>query len=685
IFVAVAIPLSMLISFTVLALMGQTLNMMVLFALVLAVGMLVDNAIVIVENIYRNHTLGLSREESARRGTSEVAWPVITSTLTTLAAFSPLLFWPDMMGQFMGYLPKTLIVVLSASLFVAIVVNPAICSVLISRGKKRVIKKTRMDICTEVYERFLREALKHCWPVLLIGVSFLVLSMLLYAAFGEGKELFPDVEPRNAVLSLSYPQGTSIEKTDIAMRAIEDSLENYEDVIFYLTTVGGGAGLGPWGSGGGGHKAQIHVEFKKWEDRKGLTSKLVDTIRRDVGLVPGAELKVEKQREGPPMGDPISIELSGDNFETLSSLSSKIMNEVKMVPGLVDVHDDFEEALPELQFRVDRVRAALLGLDTQEIGMFLRTAIYGTEASKLRADEDEYDITLRLPSGQRDSAKLLDQIYIPTHRGEAVPLSSLGTVVYAGGRGSISRKNQKRVITIGGNNEGRGTDKVLKDVRNIVDKIELPRGYAVGYAGDSKEMEESGAFLRRAFGIALGLMLVVLVIQFNSGLLPGLILATVILSLIGVMWGLLLCRMRFGVILTGIGVISLAGIVVNNAIVLIDCVLQRRKEGLDSMEAVVAAGKMRLRPVILTAITTILGLIPMALGWTLDIHTFPPMLTAGAETSQWWAPMAVAVIFGLGFATVLTLILLPVMYSLSDSFAVFLRKLTRLGAESNYP
>lgn len=671
-FVALAIPFSMLIAFTVISAMGMTLNMIVLFSLVLAVGMLVDNAIVIVENIYRNRTLGLSKKEAARQGASEVAWPVITSTLTTLAAFSPLLFWPDIMGQFMGFLPRTLIIVLSASLFVAIVINPAVCSTFIQTRKRET--KEHKHRFVQGYESLLRIAIAHRVPVLLIGFTFLILSMQIYGRYGRGQELFPEVEPRYAIVQLKFPEGTSIDRTDTAMRGIEEKLPKYEDIKFYLTTVGSAAGGLIESGQGGTHVGNIHIEFLKSNERKGNTFDLIADLRQDIGSIAGAEVTVDKEEEGPPLGAPIEIEISGDDFETLSYFANEIIHRTETIPGLVDLRDDMEEALPELQFRVDRDRAALFGLDTSTIGTFLRTAVYGMESSKFRADEDEYDITLRLPSDQRDSAALLDQIYISTPGGESVPLSSLGKVVYTGGKGAIKRKDQKRVIKIIGDNQGRGVDEILKDVKTRLAEMNLPRGYTITYAGDTQEMEESGAFLSRAFAIASGLIFVILVIQFNSVLLPFIIMFSVILSLIGVMWGLLLCRLRFGVIMTGLGVISLAGIVVNNAIVLVDCILQRRAEGLDVTEAVITAGRMRLRPVLLTAVTTILGLIPMAIGFSLEVHTFPPSIARGAESSQWWAPMAVAVIFGLALATVLTLVLVPTMYSLTESIAAFFRK-----------
>jgi multidrug efflux pump subunit AcrB len=671
-FVAVAIPLSMLVAFAAMSVLGFSLNMMVLFSLVLAVGMLVDNAIVIVENIFRNHSLGLGRVEAARRGAAEVAWPVITSTITTCAAFTPLLFWPDLMGQFMGFLPRTLIIVLCASLFVAIVINPAICSALISRGHGRLREDSddrRHHPFVRGYERLLRGALQHRGAVTLLSVLFLVLSIQVYGRWGKGVELFPEVEPRNAVVKVRFPQGTSIERTDAVLRDIEAKLPAYEDVEFFLTTVGEVGGFNfTSGAVGGTHVGNIHVEFRDMEDRVGNSLDLVDTIRKAVGTLPGVEVRVEREEEGPPTGDPISIEVAGDDFDMLSELSTTIIRAVETVPGLVDLQDNLEDALPELQFVVDRHRAALLGLDTGTIGFFLRTSIYGMESSRFRADEDEYDITLRLPLEQRDSATLIDQVRIPLADGRTVPLSSVGKLVYAGGRGSINRKDRKRVITISGSNQGRGVDKIIAEVQERVSKLDIPSGYAVRYAGDTEEMQKSGAFLARAFSIAAGLIIVVLVIQFNSVLLPVIIFLSVLLSIIGVMWGLIICGMRFGVIMTGVGVISLAGIVVNNAIVLMACILQQRAGGtVSAVEAVVQAGRLRLRPVLLTAVTTVLGLIPMAIGWSLEIHEWPPRIIAGSETSAWWAPMAVAVIFGLTLSTLLTLVLIPVLYSLIES------------------
>ncbi|MFH0953275.1 MAG: efflux RND transporter permease subunit [Verrucomicrobiota bacterium] len=680
-FVAMAIPLSMLITFVIMSWTGATLNFIVLFALVMATGMLVDNGIVIVENIYRLRCSGLSRLDAARQGAAEVAWPVTTSTLTTVAAFWPLLNWPDIMGQFMSYLPKTLIITLLSSLFVGLVVNPAICSVYVSERKGEA-QKTHPFVAA--YERFLRAALRHRGWVMVFGLAFLVLTMQLYGRFGRGIELFPDVQPRSAAINVSYPQGTDIAKTDETLRSLEQKLFKYPDIKYFLTTVGAAGGHVFGGGGAGTQVGNIYVEFKDQAERKQSSLKTVEQMRDDMGIIPGADVTVEREKEGPPTGAPISIEVAGEDFETLSYLAGEIQRAVKGVPGVVDIKDDLEEARPELQFRVDRQRAALLGLDTDTIGGFLRSAIYGAESSKFRAGEDEYDITVRLPESDRRSANLLSQIYIPVESGQTVPLSSLGQVVYTGGRGDITRKDRKRVVTITGDIEQRSVDAVLADVRKAVGKIPLPVGYEVSYSGENEDINENFAFLSRAFGIAVAMIAVILVLEFNSAVLPALIMVSVILSMIGVMWGLMLCRMRFGVIMTGLGVISLAGVVVNNSIVLIDCMLQKRKAGLSDEEAAVAAGRQRLRPVLLTAGTTVLGLIPMAVGWSVEIHTWPWKFVAGAESSQWWAPMAVAIIFGLTLATLLTLVQVPVMYMLAERAISGVRRRFFASRENNH-
>jgi multidrug efflux pump len=674
--VGVAIPFSLMMGFIALSLMGITLNMLVLFSLILTVGMLVDNAIVLVENIYRHFCEGKSRLQAALDGAAEVAWPVTTSTLTTLAAFWPLMYWPDIMGQFMSFLPKTTIIVLTMSLVVALVVTPAICSIFVMRptaGKVKPREHGMWDRFVSGYEVVLRGALKHRGLVTAIGFCFLIFSALLFGRLSKGVELFPDVDPRRATITVRFPEGTDIKATDKALASIEKKLAAFRDIRFYLTNVGA-AGEWALSATAGTHLGSIQVEFLKFGERQENSRDVLAKIRNDIGVIPGAEIKVEGEKMGPPTGTAISVEVAGDDFEELSRVSAAVQRAIMTVPGLVDVQDDMEEARPELRFHVDRDRAALLGLDTRTVGSVLRTAINGESTSKFRAGEDEFDITVRLREDQRRSVDLLKEIVVMTRAGARVPLVSLGSFSYEAGRGQIKRKDQKRVITITGNANGRGVDKILADARERLTEVPMPKGYSVAFMGDTKEMNQAMDFLTKAFLIALALIALILIMEFNSVLQPFIIMFSVILSLVGVLWGLMLCGMRFGVIMTGIGVVSLAGVVVNNGIVLIDYINRKKQESGNTQEAIVEAGRTRLRPVLLTAMTTVAGLIPMAVGWSFEFHTWPPRLVAGAETSDWWAPMAIAVIFGLTLATILTLVQVPVMYSLMDSASEALKR-----------
>ena len=331
-----------------------------------------------------------------------------------------------------------------------------------------------------------------------------------------------------------------------------------------------------------------------------------------------------------------------------------------MSPGLVNLRSDHEATRPELAFRVDRRRAMLLGVNTAVVGNFLKTAVFGSEVGKYRQFNDEYDITVRLPPQQRTTIDDLFRLRVPNSRGEAVPLSSLGEFEYTGGYGTIRRVDQKRVITLTADAEGRLSTEVLADAQAQLAKLELPLGYTIEYAGEKEEQDKAQAFLSKAFVIALLLIVLILVAQFNTLIVPIIIMSTVILSLVGVFAGLLICSMPFGIIMTGVGVISLAGVVVNNAIVLLDYTRLLQRRGMNVLEAATQAGVTRLRPVLLTAVTTILGLIPMAIGVSYDFHRM--VWATRSESSQWWASMAIAVIFGLAFATLLTLLVVPTLY-----------------------
>jgi multidrug efflux pump subunit AcrB len=659
--VGLAIPASMLLSVTVLYALGYTLNMVVLFGLIMGLGMLVDNAIVIVENVYRHYQLTGRRLHAARVGTSEVAWPVITSTATTVAAFVPLIFWPGIMGGFMKYLPITLIITLISSLFVAMVISPTLASVFV-HGRLRDVSQESWII--RGYRRVLEGALAHRFTTLAVAVMLLAGLGMLYGKLGHGVELFPDFDPRRALVNLRFPQGTNIHETDRVARIVEERLQPYLDsgeLKRIIANVGGAGGGDPAeGNSSGPHVGWITLVFQDYEDRKRPSAEVVAEIREKLTDLAGVEVKVEKEKEGPPTGAPVMVRLIGEDFEMLEQLSGQARQMIADVSGLVNLRSDLEAARPELAFRVDRRRATLLGVNTAVVGNFLKTAVFGSEVGKYRQFNDEYDITVRLPERQRRSIDDLLRLHVPNQYGQAVPLSSLGEFEYRGGFGTIRRVNQKRVITLSADTEKRQSNEVLADVQERLAGLELPMGYHLEYAGEKEEQDEAAAFLSKAFVVALFLIVLILVAQFNTLVVPFIIMTTVVLSLVGVFAGLIICSMPFGIIMTGVGGISLAGVVVNNAIVLLDYTRLLQGQGMALVPAAVQAGATRLRPVFLTAVTTILGLIPMAVGVSYDFHEMA--WATRSESSQWWASMAIAVIFGLAFATLLTLLVVPTLY-----------------------
>jgi CzcA family heavy metal efflux pump len=681
--VATEIPLSMMLSFVTLQMLGYTLNMIVLFSLVMAVGMVVDNAIVIVENIYRHYTLlrpesgtdAARRAHAAQVGAAEVAWPVITSTLTTVAAFAPMIFWPGIMGAFMKYLPITLIITLMASLLVALVINPMMSAVFV-RGRLR--EAHEQSWFMRGYRRALQTALTHRVTTLTLTVLLLVGMAMLYGRQEHGVELFPEIDPRRAIVNIRCPQGTNIRETDRIARLIEERLRPFAaEIERVISNVGAGAGGydASLAGGSGEHQADITLTFHDYEVRRRPSREVLAEIRQAVADLAGAEIKVAQEEDGPPTGAPVTVRLIGEDFTVLEQLAQDVRQRIADVNGLVNLRSDHEATRPELSFRVDRRRATLLGVNTAIVGNFIKTAVFGSEVGKYRQFNDEYDITIRLPEAQRTTIDDLLRLRVPNNHGAAVPLSSLGDFQYTGGYGTISRVNQRRVITLSADAEGRLGTEVLADAQSRLAGLNLPLGYEIRYAGEKEEQDKAQAFLSKAFLVALLLIVLILVAQFNTLTVPLIIMSTVILSLIGVFAGLLIHAMPFGIIMTGIGVISLAGVVVNNAIVLLDYTQLLRRGGMDLVPAAVEAGATRLRPVLLTAGTTILGLIPMAAGISYDFHKMEWALKS--ESAQWWASMAIAMIYGLGFATVLTLVVVPTLYISLTRLAV------RLGLQSS--
>ena len=657
--VAMIIPLSMLITCFLVELLGYTLNMVVLFSLVLVLGMLVDNAIVIVENIFRHLQLGYSRMEAAILGAREVAWPVTTSTFTTVCAFFPMVFWPGIMGDFMKYLPITLSLGLLASLFVGLIINPTICSAWATVPTK---KEEKEHWFTSKYKQFQRVGLNNPGITLFISLSLLVGIGALYAKIGKGSEFFPEGDPERAMIDIRTPQGTNIHETDRIMREIEKRTKPYREWIKHcITNVGSSsAGNSIMASAGGSHLANMTLVFHDYADRTRPSTDIIKELRRVLNNISGVEIKVEREQDGPATGAPVTVRIIGDDFKTLDQLNSQAYRIIASVPNIINLRSDLEATRPELTFTVNRRNAVLLGVNSAVVGNFLKTAIFGSKVGTYRQFNDEYDITVRLPLENRADINELYRLQVPNAFGQSIALSSLGTFEYKGGFGTINRVDQKRVVTLTADAEGRLSSEVLKDVQAKLSELTLPPGYEIKYAGEKEEEMESIAFLLKAFVVALLLVVFVLVIQFNSIMVPFIIITTVILSLIGALAGLLICGLPFGIIMTGIGIISLAGVVVNNAIVLLAYTRHLQKDGLDLITAAAEAGVTRLRPVLLTAATTIIGLIPMAIGVSYDFHSFT--LVTKSESSQLWSNMAVVVIFGLGFATLLTLVVVPSLY-----------------------
>jgi multidrug efflux pump subunit AcrB len=762
-FVGIAIPLSMFISFLILNALGITLNLMVLFALILALGMLVDNGIVVVENIYRLMQEGKSPIRAAKEGVGEVAWPIITSTATTLAAFMPLAFWDDIIGEFMKYLPITLIIVLSSSLFVALVVNPVLTSLYMKVQDVNVSKPKRKNLMValvfavmaiisyivgwivfgnlfmlvalftvfnvyvlrsairwfqnvflvyleNLYEKTLSVALRGKMPFMFFGgtVLLLVFSVALLAVRAPKILFFPDNQPSLVNVFLEKPIGTDTEATNSFMLSMEEDLiavlKPYDEIIeSIITQVGEGTGdqsVGP-SIANTPHKAKVTISFVEYQFRNGInTNKVMEEIRELADRYPGTLLTVNKQTAGPPVGKPINIEISGENFEGLIAYVTNFRDYLSSanILGIEELKSDLELGSPEVVLNINRETARRFGLSTVTIANELRTALFGLEISKYKEGEDDYPIQLRLKDEYRYDINALinKKINFRDKFGnkKEVPISAVADVQYGSTYGAVKRKDLEKVITIFSNvTDGYNPTEINNQLKALVADYDIPEGITVKFTGEQEEQAKSTAFLARALFIAVSVIFLIIVAQFNSVTTPFIILASVVLSTIGVFLGLVIFNMDFVVIMTGIGIISLAGVVVNNAIVLIDytnLVRERRKEELNIPEgeylsydelliSIIQGGKTRLRPVLLTAVTTVLGLIPLAIGMNINFGTllssFDPQFFVGGDNADFWGPMAWTVIFGLTFATFLTLVIVPVMYLLADKLNMVIRRI----------
>lgn len=751
-FVGVAIPMSMLISFVILSMMGVTLNTMVLFSLVLALGMLVDNGIVVVENSYRLMQEGYKNTRAAKEGVGEVAVPIITSTLTTLAAFVPLLFWDSIMGEFMKYLPMTLIIVLSSSLFVALVVNPVLIDLfmkVVDESKKPKKKRVMFTVLAlavlsalfhvaklpawgnfmiwliiitlanifvlvpfsyyfqrvwltkleSVYEKSITFSLRGHNPWFIFAGTFglLIFSIVFLAIRSPQVTFFPDNEPQYINVFVEYPLGTDIEKTNEQTLLIQDKLEEilktYEHIVeAVITNVGEGTADPMEGPNFGRtpHKSRITISFIDFELREGLsTNTVLEDIRDNIDIFPGATITAGKNRAGPPVGKPISLEVTGESYEKLTLLAEGVKKYINgfNIPGIEELKLDLEKGKPELIVKVDREAAGRYGLTTGQVAMALRTSLFGKEISKYKEGEDNYPIMLRFnPETRYDLQTLINQKI--TFRDQAsgrivtIPIASVASFEYTSSLGSIKRKEQKRMILVASNvKEGYNATAINDKLRDLLAGYDMPEGYNLKFGGEQEEQQKAQAFLGTAFMVAVFLIFLIIVAQFNNLYAPIIIMLSVMFSTIGVFLGLAIFKMNVVVLMTGIGIISLAGIVVNNAIVLMDCVnliRQRKRTDLrverlsnaDIRASIIEGGKTRLRPVLLTAVTTLLGLIPLAVGLNVNFITllqkWDPEFYIGGDNVMFWGPLSWTVIFGLVFSTLLTLIVVPVMYWLFD-------------------
>lgn len=742
-FVGISIPLSMFLSFIILGAFGITMNMIVLFSLILSLGMLVDNAIVVVENIYRYLEEGYDNFEAAKKGTGEVAIPIIAGTMTTIAAFAPMVFWPGVVGQFMSFLPKTLIITLASSLFVGLIINPVICALFMTvKGKDDKATLTQkgkwilygvlglfmliflfinfitwtmlivllfifwlsnkfilapvgdwwqsdgLNKLIDKYESTLVWSLKHKLAVILISVGVMGLSIFMLQTFYPGTEFFPeDIPPRDVYVQVETPIGSDVKFTKEIINEVRDrvqNLPNIVDVNSVLATSGASITADPGSSGGNSpNKGTVALNFVDFQEREGDVFQAMEFLRNHMSEnIVGAKISVEQPPNGPPTGKPVNLEISGSDMTQLAKISEEILTilEVDSVFAKMDgLESDLPQARPEIRVDVDREKAALYELSTNTIGMTIRQAINGVEASKFRDGKEEYDIKVRLNKEYRDDLSTLGDLTIP-HEGNQIPLSEVATWEVKDGLGGINHKDSERVITINADvRAGYQANAVLGEVQKVLSNYleDLPEGYKYSWTGQQQEQDESFEFLGIAFLIALFLITFILVSQFNSIAKPLIILSSVIMSMAGVFYGLVTFQMAFG-LMAFLGIISLAGIVVNNAIVLIDYVdILRTRDGLDLREALIQGGRVRFRPVILTASTTALGLVPLAIGFNFDfivlinepLEFFTHLSSyvyMGGEQAAWWGPMAIAVIVGLLFSTALTLILVPVLYSLLE-------------------
>lgn len=765
-FVGAAIPLSMLMAFTFLSAFGLTLNTMVLFGLVMGLGMLVDDGIVVVDNVFANMKKGMTRIEASKVGIGEIAWPVISSTATTLMAFLPFALWPGTMGKFMKYFPITLTVTLTASLFVAMVVNAAMTGGSMDIEDRNVTKKSAKTYSIvfacialifvvlghsfnstlakaighlaiismvlmwlyklkiyqwtqdfqhsffpkmeEKYKNFLAIILtgRKAWFALVGIIGLLFISFMLLGIFPRKVLFFPENIPNQVIAYIEYPQGTDIEKTNKATLFVEKQvigiLQKYVDpktnknflAESIVSQVGVGAGNPNVDAGSASetpYKGKVTVNFSEFKFRQGInTADILEEIRGKVKGIAGASVTVEKDANGPPAGYPISIQLTGADYEQMLKEADKMIAFInaKNIPGIEKLKVDINKESPELELKVDRVGAGSLGVSTGQLGFNLRRSLYGQEISTYKEGNDDYNITMRMQNDQRNNEDVLfnqSLTFRNPNNGQMmqVPISAISATEKTTTYNQIKRKNQNRIMTIYSNVlTGYNGDAITKQIQTDLKGYSLPKSVSYSFSGVQEEQGKNQSFLMYALFLALAGITLIIVLQFNSVSKTLVILFTVLLSFSGVFYGYVIANMDFVILMTMMGIISLAGIVVKNGIVLMDFfVLLLDKKVIDNQvqshddlsledikEVIIESGKSRLRPVLLTALTAVLGLIPLAIGLNFDffslITEFNPHFFIGGDNVMFWGPLAWTIIFGLTYATVLTLVMVPVMFYL---------------------
>lgn len=748
-FVAMSVPLSCFVAFLIFPTIGFSLNMIVLFAFLLALGIVVDDAIVVIENTHRIFKNGaVPIKTAAKKAAGEVFLPVLSGTLTTLAPFIPLAFWQGIVGKFMFFMPVTLIITLLASLLVAYIINPVFAVDFMKphdenhQEKKKFTKGYRNALIlfailivlsyvagnfglgnflvlafgmyslhkfwlVNVIEKFQKQS----WPKvqrgyakvvtwvlqgrrpvwMLVGTFFLLIfSFVITGIRKPGVSFFPQADPNFTYVYLTLPVGTNAQFTDSITRKAEKMVfdvigEKNPLVESVISNVAVGATDPNSGDRSvASNKGKITVAFVEFSKRNGQsTQKLLEAIRAKLKGFPGVEVIIEQERNGPPVGKVVNIEIRGDEFNSLVSTAQNLKRYLddKQIPGVEELKSDFVSSKPEVFVRIDRERANRLGISTAQIGMALRNSIYGVEASKFKDENDDYPIMVRM---QKDQANNLDELLNMriTYRDmvmggmmRQVPLSAVASVEYPNSYGGITRLNQKRVITLASNAlPGYAPNEVVDGVKSAIAEFNVPSDVEVVMTGEQEEQAETASFLGTAMLASIGLIIIILVTQFNSVSKPIIILTEIFFSVIGVLLGFAIFDMDFTIVMTGIGIVALAGIVVRNGILLVEFTDLLRHEGVPLFQAIVEAGKTRMTPVLLTAGAAILGLIPLAVGLNIDFQTMftelNPHIFFGGDSVAFWGPLSWTMIFGLGFATIITLVLVPAMYLLNERIKV---------------